>query len=79
MALQLGKTKVFLRAGHMAELDARRAEVLSTAAKIIQRRRRTHIARKHFIAVREAAIYLQSFCRGEPLKTIEILITHSVM
>ncbi|KAL8551915.1 hypothetical protein ACS0TY_000820 [Phlomoides rotata] len=61
---QLGRTKVFLRAGHMAELDARRAEVLSSAAKIIQRRRRTHIARKHFIAVRGAAIYLQSFCRG---------------
>ncbi|KAH6804802.1 Myosin family protein with Dil domain-containing protein [Perilla frutescens var. hirtella] len=61
---QLGKTKVFLRAGQMAELDARRAEVLGSAAKVIQQRRRTHIARKRFIAVREAAIYLQSFCRG---------------
>ncbi|PIN20245.1 Myosin class V heavy chain [Handroanthus impetiginosus] len=61
---QLGKTKVFLRAGQMAELDARRAEVLNTAAKTIQRRIRTHTARKHFIAVREAAIYVQSFCRG---------------
>ncbi|KAK6136097.1 hypothetical protein DH2020_030202 [Rehmannia glutinosa] len=61
---QLGRTKVFLRAGQMAELDARRAEVLSTAAKAIQRRTRTHIARKHFMAVREAAIYVQSFCRS---------------
>ncbi|KAL6545437.1 hypothetical protein OROGR_009311 [Orobanche gracilis] len=62
--LDLGKTKVFLRAGQMAELDARRAEVLSTAAKAIQRRTRTYIARKHFIAVREAAIYVQSLCRS---------------
>lgn len=77
--LQLGKTKVFLRAGQMAELDARRAEVLSTAAKIIQRRRRTHIARKHFIAVRGAAIYLQSFCRGELPKIIEVLVIYSEM
>ncbi|KAG6430282.1 hypothetical protein SASPL_108346 [Salvia splendens] len=61
---QVGKTKVFLRAGQMAELDARRTEVLSSAAKIIQQRRRTHIARKQFIAMREASIQLQSFCRG---------------
>lgn len=56
----------------MAELDARRAEVLSSAAKIIQQRRRTHIARKRFIALREASILLQSFCRGETLKTVEL-------
>ncbi|KAL3838131.1 hypothetical protein ACJIZ3_022722 [Penstemon smallii] len=61
---QIGKTKVFLRAGQMAELDARRAEVLSTAAKTIQRRIRTHIAHKHFKAVKEATIIVQSFCRG---------------
>ncbi|OMO72005.1 IQ motif, EF-hand binding site [Corchorus capsularis] len=61
---QIGKTKIFLRAGQMAELDARRAEVLSNAAKIIQRRIRTHISRKRFLAVRAAAINLQSLCRG---------------
>ncbi|OMO96239.1 IQ motif, EF-hand binding site [Corchorus olitorius] len=61
---QIGITKIFLRAGQMAELDARRAEVLSNAAKIIQRRIRTHISRKRFLAVRAAAINLQSLCRG---------------
>lgn len=66
MILQIGKTKVFLRAGQMAELDARRAEVLSNAAKTIQRRIRTHIARRQFIALRMAAIDLQSVWRGEP-------------
>lgn len=65
MSLQIGKTKVFLRAGQMAELDARRAEVLSDAANTIQRRARTHIARKHFLALRDASICLQSFCRGD--------------
>lgn len=62
--MQIGMTKVFLRAGQMAELDARRAEVLNSAAKTIQRRIRTHYAQKRFIALREAAIVLQSGWRG---------------
>lgn len=61
---QIGKTKVFLRAGQMAELDARRAEVLGNAARTIQRQIRTYIARKEFIAFRQAAIRLQSHSRG---------------
>ncbi|KAM0932706.1 putative myosin ATPase [Dioscorea sansibarensis] len=61
---QIGKTKVFLRAGQMAELDARRAEVLGRAARTIQRQIRTHIARKEFIKMRKAAILLQSHWRG---------------
>ncbi|XP_042446655.1 myosin-12-like [Zingiber officinale] len=35
---QIGKTKVFLRAGQMAELDTRRMEVLFNTTKIIQRK-----------------------------------------
>ncbi|XP_027095341.2 myosin-9 isoform X6 [Coffea arabica] len=61
---QIGKTKVFLRAGQMAELDARRAQKLNNAAKTIQRKTRTHIARKHFLALQEAAVCIQSVCRG---------------
>lgn len=64
MPWQIGKTKVFLRAGQMAELDARRAEVLGNAARTIQRQIRTHMARKEFIAIRKAAIRLQSYLRG---------------
>ncbi|GAB2293322.1 hypothetical protein Dimus_027524 [Dionaea muscipula] len=60
---QIGKTKVFLRAGQMAELDARRTEVLGNAARTIQRRVRTYIARKEFVSLREAAIQLQALCR----------------
>ncbi|XP_042392478.1 myosin-17-like isoform X2 [Zingiber officinale] len=62
---QLGKSKVFLRAGQMAELDARRAEVLGRAARTIQRQTRTYIARKEFLVLREATIQLQTFCRGQ--------------
>eukprot|EP00252_Welwitschia_mirabilis_P023077 TRINITY_DN6431_c0_g2_i1.p1 TRINITY_DN6431_c0_g2~~TRINITY_DN6431_c0_g2_i1.p1 ORF type:complete len:1401 (-),score=360.91 TRINITY_DN6431_c0_g2_i1:660-4529(-) len=62
---QLGKTKVFLRAGQMAELDARRAEVLGNAARIIQRQIRTYITRKEFVTLRNAAICLQASWRGQ--------------
>ncbi|XP_057512502.1 myosin-11-like isoform X2 [Actinidia eriantha] len=61
---QVGKTKVFLRAGQMAELDTWRAEKLNNAAKTIQRKIRTHIARKQFIALRKATICIQSIWRG---------------
>ncbi|KAF3631800.1 Myosin-11 [Capsicum annuum] len=61
---QIGKTKVFLRAGQMAELDARRAQKLAKAAKTIQRKIRTHIARKYFLALQQSAICIQSSCRG---------------
>ncbi|XP_076957168.1 myosin-17-like [Bidens hawaiensis] len=61
---QIGKTKVFLRAGQMAELDARRAEVLGNAARIIQRQMRTYIARKEYISIRKAAIQLQACWRA---------------
>ncbi|PKU67092.1 hypothetical protein MA16_Dca008881 [Dendrobium catenatum] len=60
---QMGKTKVFLRAGQMAELDARRAEVLGNAAKTIQRQIRTHITHKRFVATRKASILVQSSWR----------------
>jgi hypothetical protein len=55
---------VFLRAGQMADLDARRTEVLGKAARIIQRLMRTYIARKQFVLVKRSATRLQSFVRG---------------
>ncbi|TYG97779.1 hypothetical protein ES288_A10G065000v1 [Gossypium darwinii] len=67
---QVGKTKIFLRAGQMAELDARRAEVLGNAARTIQRQIRTNIARKEFISLRGAAISLQSYLRGNMARKI---------
>lgn len=48
----------------MASLDAKRTEVLSNAARTIQMQIRTFIARKEFVALRKAAIHVQSFSRG---------------
>jgi len=62
--MQLGRTKVFLRAGQIAVLDARRAEILDNAAKIIQGHVRTFIAHKHFLLTRRSAVNIQAFCRG---------------
>ncbi|TXG55731.1 hypothetical protein EZV62_017044 [Acer yangbiense] len=62
---QIGKAKVFLRAGQMAELDARRTEVLANAAKCIQRQIRTHLTRKEFIALRRATIHMQKHWRAQ--------------
>ncbi|XP_058190972.1 myosin-15 isoform X4 [Rhododendron vialii] len=61
---QLGKTKVFLRAGQIGVLDSQRAEVLDNAAKCIQERLRTFVARRDFLSTRVAAVSLQACCRG---------------
>ncbi|CAN7025937.1 unnamed protein product, partial [Brassica oleracea var. botrytis] len=55
---QIGKTKVLLMAGQMAELDARRTDVLGRAARIIQRKFRSYMLLK-------AAINMQAVCRGQ--------------
>ncbi|XP_061374694.1 myosin-6-like [Gastrolobium bilobum] len=62
---QIGKTKVFLRAGQMAELDACRAVVLGRSASIIQRNVRTFICRKHFLLLQLSAIELQRVVKGQ--------------
>ncbi|KAF0917976.1 hypothetical protein E2562_021677 [Oryza meyeriana var. granulata] len=61
---QIGKTKVFLRAGQMAELDALRTEVLGLSAKKIQTKVRSHVARKKYIQLQICATQLQAVCRG---------------
>lgn len=61
---QIGKTKVFLRAGQMAELDACRSQVLGRSASIIQRKIRSYLAHKHFVLLQFSAIQIQALCRG---------------
>ncbi|CAN6547645.1 unnamed protein product [Malus baccata var. baccata] len=62
---QVGKTKVFLRAGQMAELDAYRSEVLGRSASIMQRKVRSYLCRKKFVLLRLSAIQVQALCRGQ--------------
>ncbi|CAJ1972908.1 unnamed protein product [Sphenostylis stenocarpa] len=67
---QLGRTKIFLRAGQIGILDSRRAEVLDNAAKCIQCRLRTFMAHRDFIFLRDAALSLQACCRGHIARKI---------
>ncbi|GFP99593.1 myosin-11 [Phtheirospermum japonicum] len=60
---EIGNTKVFLRAGQMADLDARRALKHGDAAKKIQTKTRSHFARKDYVAMHNAALFMQSACR----------------
>ncbi|KAK1397940.1 Myosin-6 like [Heracleum sosnowskyi] len=55
---KIGKTKMFLKASQMAELDARRSEVLERAAKIIQSKIRSYMARKSFILLRQSVLLI---------------------
>ncbi|KAG6426926.1 hypothetical protein SASPL_111165 [Salvia splendens] len=61
---QIGKTKIFLRAGQLATLDAHSALKLGDAAKVIQRKTKTHRARQNYSSTVKAAVVLQSICRG---------------
>ncbi|KAL1081521.1 hypothetical protein V6Z11_D09G070700 [Gossypium hirsutum] len=65
---QVGKTKVFLRAGQLAELDARRGAVLGVSAIVIQRKVRAYLSRRHFNLLRLSSIKLQAFCRGQAVR-----------
>ncbi|KOM46098.1 hypothetical protein LR48_Vigan06g140400 [Vigna angularis] len=62
---QIGKTKVFLRASQIAELDACRAEVLGRSASVIQRKLRTFLCQKQFISLLLSAIELQRVAKGQ--------------
>ncbi len=61
---QIGSTKVFLRAGQMAELDAKRQEKLNNAAKVIQRGLRAFLQWREYIRLRKVAIKAQAKWRG---------------
>jgi myosin-5 len=61
---QFGSTRVFLRAGKMAELDKRRTEVLNSAATTIQRFARGWMARLEYQKAQAAVLKLQAAVRG---------------
>ncbi|KAJ7949058.1 Myosin [Quillaja saponaria] len=62
---QIGRTKVFLRAGQMAEVDARRTEVLVNASRCIQRQILAYLTRKEFITLRRATVHMQKLWRAQ--------------
>jgi myosin-5 len=62
----------------MAELDARRNEVLGRSASMIQRKVRSFLAQKSFIALRRAALQIQTVCRGELILFSYLLLSTSL-
>ncbi|RDY10834.1 Myosin-11, partial [Mucuna pruriens] len=62
---QIGESKIFLRAGQMAELDARRALLLNNSAAAIQKHAKTRFTRRRYIALQKSSVFLQSICRGD--------------
>nr|GEY11977.1 IQ motif, EF-hand binding site [Tanacetum cinerariifolium] len=62
---QIGKTKVFLRAGQMAELDAYRTEILGRSATKIRAKYLSHSANKKFILLRKSTMPIQTIVRGQ--------------
>ncbi|RMZ56348.1 hypothetical protein APUTEX25_004705, partial [Auxenochlorella protothecoides] len=61
---QFGTTKLFLRAGKMAELDRVRTDRLNAAATAIQTHVRAWLARRAFQEAVAAAVVLQAAARG---------------
>ncbi|GFR45863.1 hypothetical protein Agub_g7314 [Astrephomene gubernaculifera] len=61
---QLGLTKVFMRAGQMAQLDKLRTDTLNVAAITIQRFVRGMQARRRFEAARAAVLTIQCAARA---------------
>ncbi|CAL5219117.1 g891 [Coccomyxa viridis] len=61
---QIGKTKIFLRAGQMAELDKIRTELLNRSAITLQRHARGFVKRSQYQRKRYAIVVLQAGGRG---------------
>ncbi|GBG59948.1 hypothetical protein CBR_g66754 [Chara braunii] len=61
---QIGKTKVFLRAGQMAILDTKRSNVLNEAAVKIQHMVQSFLMRKDYERMKSASLLVQAYWRG---------------
>nr|BAA87057.1 unconventional myosin heavy chain [Chara corallina] len=61
---QIGKTKVFLRAGQMAILDTLRSNVLNEAAVKIQHMVQSFLMRRDYERMKRASLLVQAYWRG---------------
>ncbi|CAA7060663.1 unnamed protein product [Microthlaspi erraticum] len=67
---QIGKSKVFLRAGQMAELDAHRTRVHGEAARMIQEKVRARLTRERYVLMRKASVNIQATWRANIARKI---------
>jgi myosin-5 len=61
---QLGNTKIFFKAGMLAQFEKLRSDKLHSAAVMIQKNLRRHYYQKQYIATRQSHIKLQALLRG---------------
>lgn len=65
---QLGKTKIFFRAGMLAYLEKLRSDRMNECAIIIQKNLRMYHCRKKYLDIRESIIKAQSLFRGHMVR-----------
>lgn len=67
---QMGKTKIFFRAGQVAYMEKVRSDMMYRCAVIIQKTIRCYQARKNFITKRRAAKVIQRWVRGHQARQL---------
>ncbi|XP_065589931.1 unconventional myosin-Vc [Cyrtonyx montezumae] len=70
---QFGRTKIFFRAGQVAYLEKLRSDTLRHACIVIQKSVRGWLQRKKFLCIKQAAITVQQYFRGQ--RTVRQAIT----
>ncbi|KAI8333990.1 P-loop containing nucleoside triphosphate hydrolase protein [Chlamydoabsidia padenii] len=66
---QVGKTKIFFRAGQLAYMEKRRADRFNECATLLQKYMRRFICRTRFLRMRTLAINLQAVIRQRMART----------
>ncbi|XP_071611267.1 unconventional myosin-Vc isoform X1 [Heliangelus exortis] len=70
---QFGRTKIFFRAGQVAYLEKLRSDKLRHACIMIQKSVRGWLQRKKFLQIKQAALVIQQYLRGQ--RTVRQAIT----
>uniref|UniRef100_A0A8C8SPI5 Myosin VC n=1 Tax=Pelusios castaneus TaxID=367368 RepID=A0A8C8SPI5_9SAUR len=70
---QFGRTKIFFRAGQVAYLEKLRSDKLRQACIVIQKNVRSWCQRKKFLRIKQAAVVIQQYFRGQQAITATAL------
>ncbi|XP_075753372.1 unconventional myosin-Vc isoform X2 [Pelodiscus sinensis] len=74
---QFGRTKIFFRAGQVAYLEKLRSDKLRQACIMIQKNVRGWSQRKKFLRIKQAAVTIQQYFRGQ--RTVRQAITATAL
>ncbi|XP_067411952.1 unconventional myosin-Vc isoform X2 [Emydura macquarii macquarii] len=74
---QFGRTKIFFRAGQVAYLEKLRSDKLRQACIVIQKNIRGWLQRKKFLRIKQAAVTIQQYFRGQ--RTVRQAVTATAL